>query len=90
MAEITANDSTLIVVIRKNFSSEDVLYDKRGELSSQRVIVADLALLRKGDKTYLLAIYAYRNSSNSEDAFEELKKGVEDISRLFWNYSEGK
>jgi hypothetical protein len=89
LGEITPNDSTLLGVMRQNFSSDDTLYDKRGEIASQRIIVADLALLRKGDKTYILAIYAYHDPKASNGSYEELQYAIEKISLLFWNYTEG-
>jgi hypothetical protein len=89
LAEITPNDSTLIGVIRKNLGTNDILYDKRGEISSGRVIVSDLALLCKGDKTYLIAIYAYHDTRNSSGTYQGLQNSLENISLLFWNYISG-
>ncbi len=89
LAEITPNDSTLIGVIRKNLGPNDILYDKRGEISSGRVIVSDLALLCKGDKTYLIAIYAYHDTRNSSGTYQGLQNSLENISLLFWNYISG-
>jgi hypothetical protein len=84
LAEITQNDSTLIGVIRPNLGPQDILYDKRGEISSQRTIVADLGLLCTGGKTYIISIYAYHDTENNTGTFKSLQNAVENISIDFW------
>jgi hypothetical protein len=84
LAEITANDSTLIGVIRPNLAPDDILYDKRGEIASQRTVVADLALLCTGGKTYVIAIYAYHDTENNSGTFNSLQAAVEKISADLW------
>jgi Beta-lactamase enzyme family len=86
LSEFTPNDNTRIGVIRPDLGVGDVIYDKRGSLASERVIVADLALIQKGSQAYTVAIFAYPNPDSPPSTYEGLEKGVEEISRLFWNF----
>jgi hypothetical protein len=86
LSEYTPNDNIRIGVIRPDLGVGDVIYNKRGSLAGDRVIVADLALIQKGSQAYSVAIFAYPNPDGPPSTYEGLEKGVEDIARLFWKY----
>lgn len=86
LGDYSENDNTLIGVIRKNLGPDDLLYDKRGEIASPRIVVADAALLKMGDRVFVIAIYAYHDPKNGASTYENLQSGLEAISMLFWDY----
>ncbi len=85
LAVITDADSVRTGVIRDRLEPNNNFYNKRGSLVEGQIIVADLALFELGEKAYVLAFFAYPNNDLSV-GYEEMEKGIEQITLVFWDY----
>jgi beta-lactamase class A len=86
MAEYTEADETRIGVIRAKLPCGGKFYDKRGTITQEYLVVADVAILKfptpAGEKAYMIALFAYPGDSGA--TYESLVQGMETLAPVFW------
>jgi len=63
-------------VIREFLADKDRIFNKRGSLSKDITIVADLACIEFGDRAFIIAIFGY-NGNDPPAGYDELEIGIE-------------
>ena len=86
LAEYTPADEMRLGVLRGALPCGGRFYNKRGTITKEYLLVADVAILafptRAGERVYLLALFA---SPGQEGAtYESLVEGMEALARVFW------
>ena len=84
MNEYTSNDDGRLGVIRDNILNGN-MYNKRGSLASEWVIVADTAIIEYGGKAYIVALFAYPKDEG-DTTYEDLEAAIEEAAHLIWEY----
>jgi len=86
MAEYTEADDTRIGVIRTKLPCGGAFYNKRGTITNEYLVVADVAILKfpapMGEKAYIIALFAYPGDSGA--TYESLVLGMETLAPVFW------
>jgi hypothetical protein len=86
MAEYTPPDSTRIGIIRTALPCGALFYNKRGTITQEYLVVADVAILRfptlAGERAYMIALFAYPGKVGV--TYESLVQGMETLAPVFW------
>jgi hypothetical protein len=86
MAEYTEADDTRIGVIRAKLSCGGNFYNKRGTITVEYLVVADMAILEfptpTGEPAYMIALFAYPGDGGA--TYESLVQGMETLAPVFW------
>ncbi len=89
LATYTPNDDTRLGVLRPSLPDGAEFYNKRGSVTADRLIIGDSALVAwdaNGTRhTYVLVILSYF-SDERPTTNVELDRGIEAITRLFWDF----
>ena len=85
LAEYTPSDLTRTGVIREFLADKDRIFNKRGSLSKDITIVADLACIELGDRAFIIAIFGY-NGNDPPAGYDELEIGIKKITLTFWQF----
>jgi beta-lactamase class A len=89
LATYTPNDDTRLGILRPSLPQGAEFYNKRGSVTSGRLIIGDSALVAWNQngtrKVYVLVILSYYSDDRSTTDVR-LVKGIEAIARLFWDF----
>jgi hypothetical protein len=89
LAAYTPNDDTRLGILRPSLPDGSEFYNKRGSVTSDRLIIGDSALMAwdaNGTRhTYVLVILSYFSDERPTTNIR-LEKGIEAIARLFWDF----
>jgi len=84
MSEYTSSDDGRLGVIRDQLSNGNI-YNKRGSLASEWVIVADTAIIEYREKAYIVALFGYPNDEG-DTTYEDLETAIEEAAQLIRDY----
>lgn len=86
LAQYTPNDDFRIGALRKVLPAGTVIYNKRGTLTAQQLIAADMGIIEVSEKkAYLLALFGYQSSDPIHSVtYEALDAAIRDVSMVFW------
>jgi len=84
MSEYTSSDDGRLGVIRDQLPNGNI-YNKRGSLAREWVIVADTAIIEYGEKAYIAAFFAYPNDEG-DTTYEDLEAAIEEAAHLIRDY----
>jgi len=88
METYTPEDETRLGVMRAWLPEGAHLYNKRGTLTGERLVVGDAAILSLPwlgtEKVYYLVITGY--PGNEETRYQTLEQAIQRVAYLFWNY----
>lgn len=89
MSVYTPGDDLRLGSIHKLLPPGYPVYNKRGTLTKEMVIVADAGImtipLSYGERTYVAALFAYQD--NSGVSFNQLDNAMQRLAMLFWDYT---
>ncbi len=87
MAEYTPNDDLRLGVARGCQAQGERLYNKRGTLTDDVLIVGDVALIERGEKWYFSGVFAYQTPEGQpQTTYEALEAGMADFGGLFCEF----
>jgi hypothetical protein len=93
MAEYTKNDDLRIGVLRSVLPSDCHIYNKRGTLVEDMLIIADAAIVEVPDrekpgtkKAYTMAFFGYRGSEGGD--YEELENAIEEMALRIYDFTQ--
>jgi beta-lactamase class A len=88
MSTYTPNDDTRLGVMRPLLPEGSQIYNKRGMITEQILVVADSAIVvipaEPEQKAYVVVVFGYQGKSPTDDI--KLIQGIEQIARLFAAY----
>ena len=87
MSEYTENDDQRTGVLKENFP-EAKIYNKRGTLTDQFLVIGDVAIIEVNEKIYLVMIVGSQDKSLSVNN-ADLANTIENIVRDFGTYLKG-
>ena len=87
MSEYTENDDQRTGVLKEDFP-EAKIYNKRGTLTDQFLVIGDVAIIEVNEKVYLVMIVGSQDKSLSVNN-ADLANTIEDIVRDFGAYLKG-
>jgi beta-lactamase class A len=86
MAEYTETDETRIGVIHAALPCTGHFYNKRGTITKEYLVVADMAIVdfptSAGKQAYLIGMFAYPGDGGI--TYEALVQGMETLTPVFW------
>ncbi|MDH3942785.1 MAG: class A beta-lactamase-related serine hydrolase [Anaerolineae bacterium] len=83
LSQYTPNDDTRLGSLSDFLPDDSTIYNKRGSLADDRVIVADVALVVVGERSFVLAFFSQPDDSN-ETTFEKLDAAIGRAAAAFW------
>lgn len=87
MQEYTPNDDLRLGGIRSCLAEGEELYNKRGTLTDELLIVGDAALIERDGQTYFVGVFAYQAKQPShQTTYEALEEGMTDLAVVFCNH----
>ncbi len=84
MGEYTENDDERLGVLKEVFPQAKI-YNKRGTLTKDFLVIGDSAIIEIDDKSYLMIIIGAQDEYNRVNN-TDLANTIEDITRVFGNY----
>jgi hypothetical protein len=89
MSVYTPGDDLRLGSIHKLLPPGHPVYNKRGTLLKEIVIVADAGImtipLSFGERTYVAGLFAYQDKSGV--SFNQLDNAMQKLAYLFWDYT---
>jgi len=93
MAEYTKNDDLRIGVLRSILPADCHIYNKRGTIIEDMLIIADAAIVEVPDrenpgmkKAYTMVFYGYRGVKGGD--YEELENAIEEMAQRFYEFTQ--
>ena len=89
LSAYTPNDDTRFGVLRPLLPPGGMIFNKRGSLAAERLVVADAGLLvfpwAGEERVYAFALFGY-GSEQAPTTYERLEAGLEQAARVFWAF----
>lgn len=89
MSMYTSGDDLRLGSIHKFLPPSYPIYNKRGSLTKELMILADAGILTipisHGDRIYVAALFAYQGESAV--SFDELELAMQKLALIFWEYT---
>jgi beta-lactamase class A len=84
--EYTPNDDTRLGVLRPLLGNDGMIYNKRGTMTTDWLIVADTAIIVYKSHAYILLVYAQPEVNQSSPSYEQLDAAFPKIAQTIWNF----
>lgn len=84
--EYTPNDDTRLGVLRPLLGSDGVIYNKRGTMTADHLIVADTAIITYKLHAYTLLVYAQPEVNQTGPTYEQLDAAFPEIAKAAWEF----
>lgn len=84
--EYTSNDDTRLGAAMKFMPPGSRFYNKRGTLTEDQLIVADLAIFETPAKAYLAGFYGYQSRDGQQTTYERLQTAIEESGLVLAAY----
>jgi hypothetical protein len=81
LTEYTPNDDTRLGSLRNLLGGNAVVYNKRGTITSERLIVADSAIVEYEGNAYLILIFAQPKQGRTGPTYEQLEAAFAELTQ---------
>jgi hypothetical protein len=95
MAEYTKSDDLRIGVLRSVLPSDCHIYNKRGTIIEDILVIADAAIVEVPDrekpgmkKSYTMVFYGYKGTKSGDDAYEKLENAIGEMAQRFYEFTQ--
>ncbi len=85
MSEYTPNDDTRLGVLRSLLPADGKIYNKRGTITDERLVIGDAAIVTWDSHTYLILIFGYPGETPTNDL--KLAAAIEQSALAFWDFA---
>ncbi len=86
LTEYTPNDDTRLGSLRTLLGEGSIVYNKRGTITADRLIVADAAIVEFKGNAYVILVIAQPEPSQTNLTYEQLEHAFSDLTRLIANF----
>ena len=86
MSEYTPNDDTRLGVLRPLLPADGKIYNKRGTITDERLIIGDAAIVTWNSKAYVIIIFGYPGDGRTTNDIK-LTEAIEQSALAFWEFA---
>ncbi len=85
MSEYTPNDDTRLGVLRPLLPPGGKIYNKRGAITDERLVIGDAAIVTWDSHAYVIILFGYPGKGATNDV--KLVEAIEQSARVFWEFA---